>query len=354
MNSLADHFLTQGDWCARLGSPFTAALMQRAAADIEAGGIVASLTSGWDANPKRDAVGLRLAGALHAAVLSGLDAGLAGAYPAPQRAWDMDEVWPLAEAYLQKNADWVGAFLSSPPQTNEVGRAGALAPAFMWLASIAPQPFRMLELGASAGLNMNWDRFRYAHASWARHEGDGPLIQTVYEGAPPSWGDIDIAERAACDVGPLDPGDDEAALRLQAYIWPDQFDRLARLRAAIELARRAPWRVEGADAADWLRSRLAGGLQPGTTVIYHSIFLQYPPAEVRAAIEAAIVEAGEKATSDRQLAWVCFEPEAVLGGPPDSNRIVIRVRRWDGSGEQTVELGEGDPHGHRVTWRGAG
>lgn len=352
MSALADHFRVQGDWCRRLGSPFTDALMQRAADDIEAGGIVATVTSGWDPNPKRDAVGLRLAGALHAAVLEARDAGLAAVYPAPDRSWEIAHVWPAAERFLRENADWVRDFLKSPPQTNEVGRAGAFAPAFMWLANGAPQPFHMMELGASAGLNMNWDQFRFAHPAWNRHAGDGPLIPTVYTGAAPVWRDIGIVARSACDVAPLDVADAGTATRLQAYVWPDQFDRMERLRAAIELARAAPWRVEKADAADWLERRLADELPVGTTVIYHSIFLQYPPVEARQAMIAAIEAAGARATAERRLAWICFEPEAILGGPEDSNRIVIQARVWSGDGAQTLELGEGDPHGRAVTWRG--
>ena len=32
-------------------------------------------------------------------------------------------VWPLAEAFLRRDEAWVRAFMTSPPQTNETGRA---------------------------------------------------------------------------------------------------------------------------------------------------------------------------------------------------------------------------------------
>lgn len=346
-------FERQAHWCDRLGSPFTARLMEHAAIDAEAGGIVAGLTSDWSAAPQQDAVGLRLAGALHAGVLTGRDADLAAVYPKRGRAWDFGDVWPIAKAFLEREADWVRAFMQSPPQTNEVGRAGGLAAAFLWLAERMPQPFRMIELGASAGLNLNWDRFRYAHEPWWRRSGAGPLIPTVFEGTPPEWREIAFSERLACDQAPIDVRDADQALRLRSYVWPDQFDRMERLDAAVAVARDAGAVVERADAGDWLAERLAGQLPEGTTVIYHSVFFQYPPQAVRDAITNCIETSGADASAQRQLAWVRFEPEVVLGGPAGSGRFVIDVRLWDGAREQRVELGEADPHGRSAVWRGA-
>ncbi len=354
MSAVADHLRAQAKWCDRLGSPFTARLLEQAALDLDGGGIVAELIGTWQGDCHGDALALRLAGALHAAVLSGRDPELAAVYPDPKRAWDMGRVWPLASGFLRREAGWVRAFMQSPPQTNEVGRAGALAPAFLWLGERAPQPFHMLELGASAGLNLSWDRFRYAHGPWGRGGGDGPLIPTEFDGNPPGWRTIEVSSRRACDRAPMDPDDAGAMLRAQSYVWPDQFDRLERLKAAIRVARDAPWRVERADADAWLEQELAGDLPRGVTVIYHSIFYQYPPVAAREAIADAIEQAGRQATAGRQLAWVRFEPESVLGGPGDSERMVISVKLWDGSAERTVELGEADPHGWRVRWVGGG
>lgn len=348
--SHAGHFRTQAGWCERLGSPFTARLLEQAADDIERDGVVADLTRDWPGDPRSDALALRLAGALHAAVLTGRDERLAKLYPAPDEAWDLAKVWEAAADFLARDADWVRDFMQSPPQTNEVGRSCALAAAFLWLAKQAPAPFHILELGASAGLNLNWDRFRFAEESWGRTAGDGPLIATEIEGAPPSWRDVGIATRAACDQTALNPDEADARMRLQAYVWADQFDRLDRLRAAIDVARSTPWRVEAADAGDWLEARLDGELPKGMSVIYHSIFLQYPDETTRRTISDVIEAAGRRAAPERQQAWVRFEPESVLGGPANSERFVLNAIVWDGRERRERELGEADPHGRRLRW----
>lgn len=344
----------QAYWCGELGSRFTCLLLLKAAEDVKTGGPVARLFGGWTGNPATDAAALRLAGALHAAVLTGRDPALAALYPAASPDWSMENVWPAALDFLRREEDWVRGFLQSPPQTNETGRAMGLAAAFMWLAARAPQPFHLLELGSSAGLNLNWDAFRYKYEPWGRAQGDGPVIPTRINGGPlPEWRDIAIASRAGCDQNPFDIRDMEARLRLRAYVWPDQTARLERLDAAIALALARDTGIERADAADWIATKLSGPLPQGTTVVYHSVFLQYPPRAVRDAIAAAIETAGDGAAPAAQLAWVRFEPAAVIGARSDSGQgMVLNVVRWDGAGRTETTLADVDPHGRFMEWRG--
>lgn len=349
-DTVLDEIQRQSVWCETFGSPFTAQLLTCAAADLKQGGIVAKLTDNWSGNPRADAVSLRIAAALHAATLTGRDEELASHYPAGDPGWSMDRVWPLAEGFLRREEAWVRAFMTSPPQTNETGRATGLAACLMWLALQSPEPFHMLEIGASAGLNLNWDRFRYAFPPWNRRSGDGPLIPTQVAGPAPPWRDIAIASREACDLNPLDPSDPENQLRLRAYVWADQKPRFERLNAALDLAQMSGLKVEKADAAEFLRRKLGAGLKEGTTVVYHSVFFQYPPPAMRIAIAEAIERAGTMATATSRLAWVRFEPEAVIGGPRDSTRYVLNVVRYGPDGRMERTLGDVDPHGRTMSW----
>ena len=350
MTSVLEEFRLQSRFCAEFDAPFTQQLLARAADNIEAGGIVAKLTANWRGHPRADAVSLRVAGALHAAALTGRDAMLAVEYPHARDDWSMDRVWPSAETFLEREESWVRDFMKSPPQTNETARAAGLAAAFMWLAERTPQPFHMLELGASAGLNLNWDRFAYAHPPWNRHSVIGPMIPTRIDGSPPMWRDLAIAARVACDQNPLDPADANDRLRLRAYVWAGQSARLERLNAALELSRETGVKVEKADAAVWVREKLAGDLPVGTSVVYHSVFFQYPPMEIRQAIASGIEEAGTRTRDDRRLAWVRFEPESVLGADRGSTRYVLNVVTWTNGRRDEQVLADVDPHGRTMSW----
>src|SRR5262249_46460425 len=121
-----------------------------------------------------------------------------------------------------------------------------------------------------------------------------------------------------------------------------QTERLTLMRAAIEVARRIPARVDAADAATWIGPRLAERERGVATIVYHSIFWQYMTREGRATAKDAILSAGAGATGHAPLAWLRFEPTG-REGPYE-----IRMTSWPGGHERT--LGAGSPHGRQVQW----
>lgn len=342
-SKIIDHFAEQAKWCDELGSPFTAALLRCFAADFEAGGPIADLCRDWPTNPRKDALGLRLTGALHHAVLSGAAPDLAAHYPSQRPDWDMDRVWPIARDWLTANMAHVSAFIQSAPQTNETRRSIILLPGFCKLVQRFGKPLHLLELGASAGLNQNWDRFNYKTDTWQRSGDSGVTIRTDWRAPVPDpiQADIQVASRAACDLNPVDLTDPDQVLRLKCYTWPDQQERLSRLDAAIRLAQQAGTRVEQADALSWLTERLANRPSSGVTVLYHSVFLIYPPREVIAAIMDTIRKAGEIATDAAPLAWLSYESEALFGGDRNSPKMRARLETWPGGTVETYAESDG-------------
>jgi hypothetical protein len=343
--AVIEHFAEQSRSCADYGSPFMARLLEALGRDIEVGGPTADLVASWPRSPRTDALAIRLAGALHAAVLSGRDQRLAAAYPAASPAWVMARVWPLARDFLARERDWVAGFLRSAPQTNEPRRTIALLAGFLFLAARHDLEFELLEIGASAGINLHWDRFAYRTDSWSWGRDANVRISTDWTGAPPPLDAVPrIRSRAACDLNPIDIRDLGERLRLRAYIWADQTERLARFDAAAALAIVHDVRVERADAAEWLEAHLPRRSPDALTVVYHSVFYQYPRRETRQRIASAIEQAGE--SSPAPLAWLRLEPEAVLGGPRDSERFLIDLVTWPGRERRT--LGITDGHGNFV------
>jgi hypothetical protein len=171
---------------------------------------------------------------------------------------------------------------------------------------------------------------------------DSPVrFERVWEGEPPALPErFAVAERIGCDRNPLDATTPEGRLTLRSYVWPDQLDRLARLDAAIDVARRVPATVEQADAADWVARRLTDPAAGVATVLVHSIVLQYLPHSARDQLRDSLGQAGARATDEAPLAWLRMEP----GG----DRAEIRLTTWPG-GEERL-LGTAGYHGHPVWW----
>lgn len=339
-------FRRQADACRGLGSPFTAALCELLAARLapEASAFAGRIAEWPTDRAGDDALALRACGALHALARSGDAPRLRAAYP-PAEA-DVETLWAAIEAALADHDARLTDWLSSPPQTNEPKRSGALIGALAILSAETGLAIDLLEIGASAGLNLSLDRFAYA-LGIAERPGDPDVAVTIrcaWRGAAPDpRTPITIARRAGCDRNPLDPGRAGDRARLLAYVWADQQDRLATTAAALEAAAIAPWRVEKADAADWVETALAARPAPGrVTVLAHTIVWQYLPDETKARIEAALAEAGARATPEAPLARIAMEADAQKGS------AALTLTTWPGG--ETRALGRADFHGRWVEW----
>lgn len=339
-------FDTQVGWCEALGSPFTAAALRAVVADLAAGGTAAELTDRWPGDPVADALPLRFAGALHGLVLAGAAPELAAAYP-PAPFPTPERLRALVGGALARHRAAVAEVLTSPPQTNEVGRSAVLLGGFLRIADETRRPLRLLEIGASAGLNGRWPAFHYriGGRDWGDAGSPVRLAPDWHGPLPPLDAPLAVAGWRGCDRAPIEIDDPDQRQRLRSYVWPDQPERLARLDGAVTLALADGRRVERADAAAWLRARLAEPGQGVSTVLYHSVAWQYLPAGTQDDIADALRAAGARATAAAPLAWLRFEP---LPGDP---RPTLRLTLWPGGKEDV--LAEAGPHGSSVTWRGA-
>jgi len=337
------HFAEQSAICGAFGSPFTGELMSRMRDDIEAGGPTDKLLADWPTNPRADALALRLTGAAHAAALTNRDPQIAALYPATNPDWRMDEIWPLVRSLFERERHWAHAFIQSAPQTNEVRRSIALLAGFLRVADTwRGAALDMLEIGASAGLNQNWDRFAYRPRDWSWGADSPVVVDTDWNGPPPPTDTpINVRSRAACDLNPLDISNEAQRLQLKSYVWPDQPERLARFDGAVALALAHNTKVDRADASTWVAEKLAARAGDAATIVYHSVFLQYPPPAARAAITDAIQSAGASATREAPLAWIRLEPEALTDNVRDSLRMVLDITTWPGGEREILAYTDG-------------
>lgn len=321
MPGLPERFRRHADSLERSGrSPLYVRLMREAADDIEAGGVVARVFEGVPV-PPRSVPSLRLMAALHHLALSG-------------RA-------PFELSVVEEHFDEVHERVRRTVQTNDVGRSAVLYAALLWLTERHSKPIRLLELGASAGLNLLADRYCYVIGGVELGDPSSPVRLVEPWERPPqidverAAGRLRVVERGGCDLAPLDPTDPDDRLTLLSYIWPDEPERMQRTRAALELARRSPAPVERADARSWLRG--VGSGPPGAlTVVWQSVFRQYlPPGEW---------EALDAAHPGGDTVWVRMEP-----GEDHIDRMEIELVHEPGGAPRL--LGTCGDHGAPVVWQ---
>lgn len=274
-------------------------------------------------------VPLRLLGGLHALVLTG------------HARWD-DLDGALDHPELPRLA-------ARPIQTNEVRRSWFLTPCFLEVARrTGSRRFDLIELGASAGFNLLWDRYRhrYARAVW---EPPAALLELDGEerGAVPAellaLTPV-VRRRVGIDLDPVDVSTEEGALRLRSFVWPGQAGRMERLDRAIAAVRREPPELVRGDLADVLPTLLVGRASEALTVVFQTAVLGYLSDDGWARVGAALEAAG----GDGPLAFVWTDRPA----EDIHTHWGLWLRLWpDGSRHL---LGRADFHGAWLDWHGLG
>lgn len=334
----------QAGQCRALGAPFTAAIIDAATDDYANGGVIAECVDGWTGDPVAAALGLRLAGGLHYLAASQPETRLGGVYANLGHGWTKEAIRPFVAETAHANGAVMRDFVGRAVQTNEVRRTAALLGGFLEVARETGLPLDLYEIGASAGLLLNWDRYRYDFGDFYWGAGD-LTISSEWKGEEPAWPSAaEIGKRMGCDLSPIAYADEEAVKRAAAYIWAEQSDRRERFLAAIAIARRLKPEVDRADAGDWLHEKLTARPQSRATIVYQSVMAQYLSDETRRMVKHALGNCAQMASETRPLAWLRFEPDE--GGV----NFAVDVTMWPGGAQR--RLAYAHPHGDWVEWLG--
>lgn len=332
---MARRLRRQARACAALGSPLYAGLLARVADDVLDAGASWSVLRGRQL-PPGSAPGLRLMGGVHRIVLEGRAPDLAEQYrraAEPHAGGRPDDAWPPFRAVLDRHQDELRRRMDDPVQTNEVGRAAALLGGFLLVARTTGLELRLLEVGASAGLNLRFDRFAYDVGGIVVGDARSRVrLSGMFEGRPlPVEAELRVTERRGCDIRPVDPTTEEGRLTLLSYVWPDQRERVTLLRAAIDVARDTPATVDERGAADWVEERLRRPAHGTATVVFHSIVRQYLASDERERLDGLLGDAAARATPESPIAHLQFEPAGDVAevrltiSPGAPERVVARA-----------------------------
>ncbi|MBA2896847.1 hypothetical protein HNR30_008238 [Nonomuraea soli] len=234
--------------------------------------------------------------------------------------------------------------LARRTQTNEVGRCATLYPI---LASI-PGPLALIEVGASAGLCLFPDRYRYSYDQGeALGPQDSPVVLECRTTGPVPLpgGPLEVVWRAGLDINPLDVRDAEEMRWLECLVWPEQEHRLRRLRAAVRVVAAEPPRIVAADLNDGLRALVAQAPEGATVVVFHSAVMPYLSLEERERFTGTVRELPVRWISNEGTARL---PELLerAGGALPQDRAGF-LPSLDGR-----PLAVAGPHGQWLHWLG--
>lgn len=316
-----------------LGSPTYGRLAGLLAEDPGPAREILGDDASWD-------LGLRLFGAAHWLVLTGV---------APDAlSGDPREFTAALAAHAPELRRFVG---EQGVQTNETQRCVGLLPAFLTIGRQTGLPLDLIELGPSAGLNLVFDRYRYAYAAGEWGDPEALVVFRADERAPVP-GDLlraplEVRRRRGIDLAPVDVTGADGARLLHAFLWPGPEERVTRLDAAIETLRRSPHQPElvQGDYVELLPPLLAARPADAVTVVFQTASTGYLSPGDRLRLHAALDAAG---ADGRPLAWVSTRAEDEREHADDDS-WELELRVWPEPARMVARL---DFHGNWLEWIG--
>lgn len=232
-------------------------------------------------------------------------------------------------------------------QTNVVQRSSCLFAGLSLVTHNTPgQDLCLVDLGASAGLNLNVDV--YSH--WY-YQGNSVLfragnpesavrLQTEVRGSecPPSIQDVSISGKVGIDLNPIDVCDPDSVLWLQALVWPEHHERFEQLNRAIDLIHSNPVTLIRGDAAEQLKDVIKSVPSDQALVVCSTISEYQFSQETRDEIYAILVSA-----SKTRPIW-----RLSMEGAPES--LLALARYKNGTRDQSSVLAKCSPHGLWIEW----
>lgn len=227
-------------------------------------------------------------------------------------------------------------------QTNEPGRCAALLPL---LASL-PQPLALIEAGASAGLCLYPDRYQYRYDDRPPlGPSDSPVSLTCRTSGPMPFPERlpTVVWRAGVDLNPLDVRDADDMRWLECLVWPEQRDRLERLRNAARIAQAEPPHLVRGDLNQAVRDLVSQAPRGATPVVFHSAVLAYLPSEARSAFAETMRSIpGHWITNEGPRIVPAVEARLPRSAPPGRAVFALALD------EQPVAFA--GPHGQSLDW----
>jgi hypothetical protein len=234
-----------------------------------------------------------LFGAVHRLLLGGVQHPLRAYYDGTA---SVEDSLPVFVDFCLKHADEIRAIVQVRlVQTNEVGRSALLLPAWYWITQHSGQPLALIELGASAGLNLYADRYhvQYIHGTdYHPKEPSGVHLTCEVKGAtlPDMSSPLNIQSRVGLDLNPLDVTEHEEEFWLKALIWPQQHQRIQRFQGAVAIMKQHPIPLLAGNALELLPKLLQAIPQGVALCVFHTFVLYQFTSEMKSALENMLRE----------------------------------------------------------------
>lgn len=256
------------------------------------------------------------------------------------------DIFPLFKQFCQNNrTELISIIQTRRVQTNEIRRCALFIPGYEIVSQLNQrQPLSVIEIGASAGLNLNFDLYWYKYSNDSKVGLKSSNVELTCEirgnTSPPIPKKLPvIATKIGIDLNPLDITNNEDKLWLQALIWPEHVERFEILDKAINIAQSNPPKILKGDGLALLDQALTECLPNSTICIIHSFTLNQFSEEHRQEFYNKLKAEGKKRPIYvLSLEWL------------NSKKPLLSLDIYQEGQRSEKTLAYGESHGNWLEW----
>jgi len=282
---------------------------------------------------------------------AGKSEGLAAYYPSLGGTTSPDQkTKALFEQFILDHEAAITELISTQvTNTNEVGRAALLLPAFQLVAKESGAALELIEVGPSCGLVLCWDHYLYRFADVEIGDAQSPVClapdvtgaRLAIESRMPK-----VCGRTGLEMHPVDLDDDFTLAWQQALIWPEHTDRAARFEKAFAIAKKVRPNIVPGDAVETIEAAIKRADPKAALCVHHSFVMYQIPEARRAKLSQLLCEASR----DRPIWRVGVEWAGGNNPVSPTSENALGIARYRDGRVSYQRLAFCDPHGRWIEW----
>ena len=291
-----------------------------------------------------------LLGAVHYLLLNNPGEQLAKYYPSIHQNPPSTIPFDLFKAFCLTNEDAIRKIISTRiVQTNVIGRCAFLLPVFSKIIASEGRPTTIIDIGTSAGLTLNFDKYEYWYNGQKLFGESGVRVKsTILESPIPKIYPITRPiHKIGIDQNPVDPSDRDQITWLKALVWPDQTERFAAMDEALKLPELKNIKFIQADTVAKFE-RVIRATDPNQTLIIYAtlVLYQFTQAE-RDEFYAMLERIGQT----RDFYFLSVERLKSLLEKHHTTETVVELTSFKNKKKTVGFLAETNAHGKWIRWK---
>ncbi len=287
---------------------------------------------------------------IHYLLLKNSESELAKYYPSITRQSTKDIPFSIFKNYCIKNETEIREIISTKiVQTNSINRCAYLMPIFSKIISEENKPTTIIDIGTSAGLTLNFDKYEYWY-NGQKVYGDSKVSiksKIIDSNIPKIFKINHQITKIGIDQNIIDPTNSEEILWLKALIWADQLERFTAIDEALKLDELKKIHYVQGNTIQDIENEISKTDKDQNLIIYATHVLYQFPQEQKNEFYNMLDRIGK----EKDYHFLSVEGIKLLHERYNSKETIVELTQYNNQQKTKTFLAETNGHGTWIKWK---